>query len=81
MIKRTIHGQLINDHGQNISDHGQGLKLPHVTASSQSECSSPEEMALAHKQYGDRSLMHIGTNIQPVCLKTGHAGNNNTAIS
>ncbi len=81
MVKRIIHGQLINDHGQKISDHGQVFKLPHVTTSSQSERSSPEEMTLAHKQNGDRSLMHIWTNIQPLCLKTGHERNNNTAIS
>ncbi len=61
------------DHGQNYIDH--------VTTSSQSERSSPEEMTLANKQNGDRSLTHIWTNIQPLCLKTGHESNNNTAIS
>ncbi len=42
---------------------------------------SKEEMTLANKQNCDRSLMHIWTNIQPLCLKTGHERNNNTAIS
>ncbi len=84
MVKIIIHGQLITMTMVNVVltmvNHGQ-ITHDHVTTSSQSERSSPEEMTLANKQNGDRSLTHIWTYIQPLCLKTGHERSNNTAIS